>query len=91
MELSIIKFVIILNMSFEEKINSDNMKTIVKSLTTMENMTLTKLKILINHKFNKTDGLNNFSKKLNTRTIKAIELFEVFDILGYDLVVRKKS
>lgn len=77
-------------MGFEDKINADNMRTIVKSLSTMENMTLTKLKILINHKFNKTDGLNNFSKKLNTKTIKATELFEIFDILGYDLVVKKK-
>lgn len=77
-------------MGFEDKINADNMKTIVKSLSTMENMTLTKLKILINHKFDKTDGLNNFSKKLNNKTIKATELFEVFDILGYDLIVKKK-
>ena len=66
------------------------MKNIVKSLAAMENMTLTKLKILINHEYNKTDGLNNFSKKLNTKTIKATELFEVFDVLGYDLVVKKK-
>ena len=77
-------------MSFEEKINANNMKNIVKSLATMQSMTLTKLKILINHKFNKTDGLNNFSKKLNTKTIKATELFEVFDVLGYDLIIRKK-
>jgi hypothetical protein len=89
-ELSRFNFVIINNMGFEDKINADNMKTIVKSLSTMENMTLTKLKILINHKFNKTDGLNNFSKKLNTKTIKATELFEIFDVLGYDLVVKKK-
>jgi hypothetical protein len=77
-------------MGFEEKINANNMKNIVKSLATMENMTLTKLKILINHKFDKTDGLNNFSKKLNTKTIKATELLEVFDVLGYDVVVKKK-
>lgn len=77
-------------MSFEQKINTENIRTLVKSLTAMENMTLTKLKILINHKFNKTDDLANLTKKLRTKTIKATELLEVFDVLGYDLVVKKK-
>ena len=77
-------------MSFEEKINTDNMRTLVKSLTAMQNMTLTKLKILINHKFNKTDSLENLTNKLRTKTIKATELLEIFDVLSYDLIVKKK-
>lgn len=77
-------------MSFEQKINTDNIKTLVKSLTAMENMTLTKLKILINHKFNKEDGLDNFTKKLRNKTIRLSEVLEIFDILGYDVIARKK-
>ncbi len=56
-------------MSFEQKINTDNIKTLVKSLTAMNDFTLTKLKILINHKFDKTDGLDNLTKKLIIRNI----------------------
>lgn len=77
-------------MGFEQKIKYDNIKTLVKSLTSMENMTLTKLKILINHKFNKTDGLNNLTNKIRNKTLRVTELLEIFDILGYDLIVRKK-
>lgn len=77
-------------MSFEQKINIENIKTLVKSLTAMENMTLTKLKVLINHKFNKEDDLANLTKKLRNKTIKLSEVIEVFDVLGYDLIVRKK-
>lgn len=77
-------------MNFEQKINKDNIKTLIKSLTSMENMTLTKLKILINHKFNKVDGLNNLTNKIRNKTIRVTELLEIFDILGYDLIVKKK-
>lgn len=77
-------------MNFEQKIRIENIKTLVKSLTTMENMTLTKLKILINHKFNKEDTLDNLTKKLRNKTIRLSEVIEIFDILGYDLIVRKK-
>jgi len=77
-------------MSFEQKINSDNAKTLIKSLTAMQDMTLTKLKMLINHKFNKTDGLDNLTKKLRNKTIKLSEISEICDVLGYDLIIRKK-
>lgn len=77
-------------MSFEQKMSIDNIKTLVKSLTAMENMTLTKLKILINHEFDKEDSLDNLTKKLRNKTIKLSEVIEIFDILGYDLIVRKK-
>lgn len=77
-------------MSFEQKIKTENIKNLIKSLSSMENMTLTKLKILINHKFNKTDGLNNLTNKIRNKTLRVTELLEIFDILGYDLVVKKK-
>lgn len=77
-------------MSFEQKISMDNIRALVKSLAAMQKMTLTKMKILINHKFNKEDGLGNLTKKLGTKTIKLSEVIEIFDILGYDLIVKKK-
>jgi len=88
--MSSVNFDIIIIMKFEQKITIENIRNLVKSLTAMENMTLTKLKILINHKFNKEDSLDNLTKKLRNKTIKLSEVIEIFDILGYDVIVRKK-
>lgn len=77
-------------MNFEQKINIENIRTLIKSLATMQDMTLTKLKILINHKFGKTDDLANLTKKLRNRTIKLTEIIELFDVLGYDVIIKKR-
>ena len=77
-------------MNFEQKLQQDNIKALVKSLSAMENMSLTKLKILINHKFNKTDSMENLSNKIRNKTIRVSELLEILDILGYDLIVKKR-
>lgn len=78
-------------MQQEYKIEKDNLKILIKSLTTMEDMTLTKMKILVNHKFNKTDSLENLTNKLRRKTIKVSELIEILDVLGYEAIARKKQ
>ncbi|MDD3436365.1 MAG: hypothetical protein PHC64_04340 [Candidatus Gastranaerophilales bacterium] len=77
-------------MKSEYKIEEDKIRALIKSLVSMEEMTLTKLKILINHKFNKSDSLENLTNKLRNKTIRATELLQIFEILGYELIVRKK-
>lgn len=77
-------------MKQEYKIEEDKIRALIKSLTSMEEMTLTNLKISINHKFNKSDSLENLTNKIRTKTLRVTELLEIFDILGYDLIVRKK-
>lgn len=77
-------------MKQEYNIEKDKLRVLIKSLTSMEEMTLTKLKILINHKFNKTDSLENLTNKIRNKTLRVTELLEIFDILGYDLIARKK-
>lgn len=77
-------------MKQEYKIEEDKIRAVIKSLTSMEEMTLTKLKILINHKFSKTDSLENLTNKIRNKTLRVTELLEIFDILGYDLIARKK-
>lgn len=77
-------------MKQEYKIEEDKLRALIKSLTSMEEMTLTKLKVLINHKFNKTDSLENLTNKVRNKTLRVTELLEIFEILGYDLIVRKK-
>ena len=74
----------------EYVLNKDNIRKLIKSLTLLEGKTLTRLKIDINHTFNKNDSLENMTNKLRNGTIKATELLEIFETLGYEMVVRKK-
>lgn len=74
----------------EYKIEEDKIRALVKSLTSMEEMTLTKLKVLINLKYNKTDSLENLTNKMRNKTLRVVELLEILDILDYDLIARKK-
>ncbi|MFI3301037.1 MAG: hypothetical protein R3Y28_06410 [Candidatus Gastranaerophilales bacterium] len=77
-------------MKNEYIIHKENLRTLIKILTTLDNKTLTQLKVLINHKYNKCDSLENMANKLRNNTFRVTELMEVMDILGYDLLVRKK-
>jgi hypothetical protein len=74
----------------EHRLEINNLRNQIKSLTIKEGMTLTKLKMLINEKFGKTDSLENLANKFRNKTIKVTELAEILDILGYEVVLRKK-
>jgi hypothetical protein len=74
----------------EYKLETNNLRNQLKSLAIEERMSLTRLKILINEKYDKTDTLENLANKLRNKTIKATEMFEMLDILGYDIILRKK-
>jgi len=67
-----------------------SLRDLIKSLALMEGKTLTRMKIDINHKYYKTDSLENLTNKLRNGTIKVTEILEIFDVLGYDVLVRKK-
>ena len=77
-------------MTNEYILEESNIRNPIKLLTTFEGKTLTRLKVDINHKYNKTDSLENLTNKLRNGTVKATEVLEIFDILGYDVIVRKK-
>ena len=74
----------------EYNLNKENIRKLIKSLIAYEGKTFTGLKVEINHKYNKTDTLENLTNKLRNRTIKVSELLEIFDVLDYEVVVRKK-
>lgn len=74
----------------EYLIEKYSLRDLIRSLALMEGKTLTRMKVDINHKYNKTDSLENLTNKLRNGTIKVTELLEIFDILGYDVLVRKK-
>lgn len=77
-------------MKNEYILHKENIRNLIKLLATAEGRTLTRLKVDINHKYNKSDSLENLTNKLRNKTIKVTELLEVFDILDYDVVIRKK-
>lgn len=77
-------------MKNEYILEKENIRKLIKLLATAEGKTLTRLKVDINHKYNKTDSLENLANKLRNKTIKVTELLEIFDILEYEVVVRKK-
>lgn len=77
-------------MTNEYTLEKSNIRNLIKFLTTLEGKTLTRLKVDINHKYNKTDSLENLTNKLRNETIRVNELLEVFDVLGYEILARKK-
>ncbi len=81
----------IMTMRNEYKLNTENVRQQIKSLTVMKGLTLAELKVLINEKYQKIDKTSNFSKKLITKTIRATELIEIADILGYDVVLKDRQ
>ena len=77
-------------MKQEYLLNKDNIRNFIKFLTVLEGKTLTRLKVDINHNYNKTDSLENLTNKLRNKTVKVTELIEIFETLGYEIVVRKE-
>lgn len=77
-------------MSNEYLLKKENIRNLIKSITQLEGKTLTRLKVDINHKYNKSDTLENLTNKLRNGTVKFSEILEIFDILGYDVIIKKK-
>lgn len=77
-------------MKNEIRLDAVNFRNQIKSLALMKGMSLTKLKKIINEKFNKTDSVDNFTKKLRNSTLRVDEYFEIIDALGWEIVLREK-
>lgn len=67
-----------------------NTKQQIKHLLVMNNMTMTELCKKMSEKIGKPYSIYNISGKLNRDTIKYSEIKMLYDILGYELVLRKK-
>lgn len=78
-------------MTQEYPVNNENLRTLIKSITSLKGSTLTNLKVKINHKYNKNDSLENLTNKLRNKTLKVTELLEILDILNCDLIIRNKN
>lgn len=67
-----------------------NTKQQIKHLLVMNDMTMTELCKRMSEKLGKPYSIYNISGKLNRDTIKYSEVKMLYDILGYELVLRKK-
>ncbi|MBQ8458643.1 LLM class flavin-dependent oxidoreductase [bacterium] len=67
-----------------------NTKQQIKHLLVINEMTMTELCRKMSEKLGKPYTIHNISGKLNRDTIKYSEIKLLYDILGYELVLRKK-
>ncbi len=63
----------------------------LKHLLLTKNMTMTELCRKMSQRLNKDYTIHNISGKLKRNTIKYNEIIMLYDILGYELVVREKQ
>lgn len=73
------------------KLETKNLASQVKYLAAINGFTIKKLKEEVNKKYNKTDSNRNLSNKFHNKTIRISEINEIFDILGYELYIRKRK
>lgn len=66
-------------------------KNLLKKLLIDENLTITELLRRVNERHDRKELIQNFDRKINSGTMKFDEAEEVLDVLGYELVVKKKS
>ena len=78
-------------MNKEVKLETDNLALQLKYLSALEGLTITKVKAMVNEKYNKTDSNRNLSNKLRNKTFRVSELVEIADILGYEIYLHKKT
>lgn len=77
-------------MNDEYKLETENLKEQIKYLSALQGITMSKLKDEVNSKFYKTDSVRNLGNKLRNKTFRVSELAEILDILGYEIILRKK-
>jgi hypothetical protein len=78
-------------MEKEVKLETENLALQIKYLSALEGLTVTKVKQLINEKYNKSDSNRNLSNKFRNKTIRVSELVEITDILGYDIYLHRRA
>ena len=77
-------------MNDEYKLETENLKEQIKYLSALQGITMSKLKDKVNSKFYKTDSVRNLGNKLRNKTFRFSELAEILNILGYEIILRKK-
>ena len=77
-------------MKNEYPLNKNNLINQLKSFITLNGTTLTKLKPVLDEKYGKTDKYSNLTRKFRENSLKTNDLFEILNVLGYEIIARKK-
>ncbi len=65
-------------------------KNRIKSLLALENIKVKDLAVLLKEKYNKDILPNTLSKQINNEIIRFKDLEEILDVIGYDIVFKKR-
>ncbi len=75
----------------EYKLKIKELKNLIKSLTAINGLDLIKVKNKVNQKYNRNDSIHNLRRKLNEEKLQVSEMLEIFDILGYEVIIKEKN
>ena len=78
-------------MKNEYLLNTKNTREQIKYFLALRGLTLSKLKNLINEKFNRTDKTDNLSRKLINKTLRLTEFIEIVEVLDFEIILRDKN
>ncbi len=72
-------------------LNTENTREQIKYFIGLKGLTLSKLKDLINQRFNKTDKTDNLSRKLINKTLRLTEFIEIAEVLDFEIVLKDRQ
>lgn len=66
-------------------------KNEIKSILVKENLSMNELNNLMNEHNNKNNTVENLRQKINNETMKYSEILEIAELLGYEVIWKKKE
>lgn len=67
------------------------MRNFIKARIMEEGYTMTEVVQLLHEDYQKSKSLSNLSNKLSTGTLRYLEAIQLADILGYDIIWKKRG
>ena len=69
----------------------EEMRNFIKARIMEEGYTMTEVVQLLHEDYQKSKSLSNLSNKLSTGTLRFLEAVQLADILGYDIIWKKRG
>lgn len=69
----------------------EEMRNFIKARIMEEGYTMTEVVQLLHEDYQKSKSLSNLSNKLSTGTLRYLEAIQLADILGYDIIWKKRG
>ena len=75
----------------EEFYMKSNLRNEIKSYIVRQGMTMHEVVDLLADEYGRSDSVSNLSNKLQRESLRYIEAVQLADVLGYDIVWRKRG